>query len=586
MVWAAKAREALAAETERWRSRLVIAGPKEVSAWTHHYFCDEDGTRLAFDPASPHEHRCPTCGKVYDDELRIGAWRTLHHNAAAAQAERDAVIILTDPDPEAVAAARDELQTLVTRYGNDYAAYPEHGYHAGIGKVLPQSLDESIWAISLLRAVRWVADQLDPATIAAAEQLARGVAGLLRPQVSQIHNIHCWMLAALAECAIRLDDNELLEFTATSEFGAFAQLDKGFRPEGLWFEVNPHYHYYTIDALLSWVEAYGAASLPQPQREILQRAIAAPPQLAYTDHQIPAYGDGWPDTPVSNFARHAEKAVGLLGTDGIDLSVFYAEGQRRDSQAALLFGPDEIDAAPLTRAESFCWPGSGIALLRSPAARIVLRCGPYAGGHDHNDKLAIDLETSTGWRSLDLGTSGYGADFTRWMRSGAAHSTAFVGGHGQPISDGEITEFSARHAIGAVSWDGCRMRREIALADDGWSDVLEVDLDRADEITWVLHGDGAVVSVPPGVPAGTPPAQLADLGIGWLTGLRELEPEDGRLYVTWNVAGAPDAVIAIPAGFRCWAGEGPGNPTGLPLGTVVVSGYAQSAAFAARLTLS
>lgn len=591
--WATTAYQGIVAETERWRGRLVVAGPDEPSAWTHHYFCDDDGTRLAFDPANGAEHRCPTCGRTYTDDLRVGAWRTTHHNAVAAQVERDAMIMLLDRDPEVVAAAREELQSILTWYGTRYAAYPEHGYHAGIGKVMPQSLDESIWAISLLRAVRRAEAQLDEATLSAAVELARGVAALLRPQVSQIHNIHCWMLGALAECALRLGDTELLEFTATSEFGAFAQLQQGFRPEGLWFEVNPHYHYYTVDALLAWLEAYGIDDVPTPLREVVRRAVGAPPLLAYSDHLLPAYGDGWPDTPISNFARHAETAGGLLGGHDIDLAAYYADGHRRDSPAALLWGPDQVtpgsDRADTTPG-SFCWPGSGVALLRSPAARIVLRCGPYAGGHDHNDKLAIDLETGTGWRSLDLGTSGYGADFTRWMRSPAAHSTAFVGGRPQPVSSGRITSFTATpsggKAVGEVSWDGTRMRRTIELADDGWSDTLEADLDRADEITWVLHGDGAVVSVPAGVPAGTPPGHLADLGIGWLTELRELEPDDGRLYVTWQVAGAPDAVITVPAGFRCWAGEGPGNPSGLPLGTVVISGYAPSAAVTGRFTLA
>ncbi|HIT75631.1 MAG TPA: heparinase II/III family protein [Candidatus Avipropionibacterium avicola] len=583
--WATKVWEALLSETERWRDHLVIAGPDEPSAWTHHYFCDDDGTRLTFDPDLPHEHRCPTCSRVYDDELRIGAWRTTHHNAVAAQVQRDAVIMRLHPDPEAVAAAREELQSVITRYGNDYDAYPAHGHHAGIGKVLPQCLDESIWAISLLRAVRWVADDLDPDTLAAADRLAGGVRDLLRPQVSMIHNIHCWMLAALAECAIRLDDAELMDFTATSPFGAFAQLQQGFRPEGLWFEINPHYHYYTVDAVLAWLEAYGVASVPDELQAIVRRAVTAPALLAYSDHLVPAYADGWPDTPITNFTRHAEKAIGLLGPDGIDLSAFLPTGTRRDTEAALLHGPDQVhppeDPTPAT---SFSWPGAGIALLRSPAARIVMRSGPDSGGHDHRDKLAIDIETAGGWRSLDLGTSGYGAEFTRWMRSPGAHSTAFVGAGPQPACDGRIDEFSDRRVVGSTSWPGCRMRRELALGDDGWYDLLEVDLDRADEITWVLHGDGSVVSVPPRTPA-TVPDHLSELQLGWLESFGQLQPEDGRLYVTWDRPGAPDLVVQVPQGFRCWAGEGPGNPSGHPLGTVVISGYAQSAAFSVRASV-
>lgn len=324
---------------------------------------------------------------------------------------------------------------------------------------------------------------------------------------------------------------------------------------------------------------------------MLRRAISAPPRLAYSDGLLPAYGDGWPDTPVSRYAERAETAAGLLGD--IDLAAYYVDGGPRDSLAALLFGPDRIDgdtaaaAAGTTEPESFCWPDAGIALLRSPAARIVLRSGPDAGGHDHRDKLAIDVETfrasgRSGWRSLDLGTSGYGADFTVWMRSPAAHSTVFVGGEPQPHCSGTITAFSARRAVGSVSWDGCRARREIILGSDGWTDLLEVDLDRADEITWVLHGDGRIIA--DGEPV-NPPEQLSGLGVARLHGFRRLDVEDHRLIVDWDVPGAPQAIIAVPPGFAAYAGVGDGNPSGLPLGTVIISGFAQSAAISARLLL-
>jgi hypothetical protein len=29
--------------------------------------CPQDGSRLTFDPLSPREHRCPRCGRTYDE---------------------------------------------------------------------------------------------------------------------------------------------------------------------------------------------------------------------------------------------------------------------------------------------------------------------------------------------------------------------------------------------------------------------------------------------------------------------------------------------------------------------------------------
>lgn len=581
--WAGKIISAVNDEAEECRQQLRIPGPERQSAWTHFYYCDDDGERLTFDPQRPTEHRCPTCDRVYTGEPKDGAWRTLMHNGAAAQAQRDALIMNTANGSGRAAAARDELQLIITGYGEHYAEYELHGKQVGIGRVLPQCLDEAIWGIGLLRATRWVAGQLDDRTLAAADRLAHGLAELLRPQVGAIHNIHCWMLAALAECANRLRDQELLDFTSGSEFGAIAQLQQGFRSDGLWFEINPHYHYYTVSALLAWWEAVGADQVDPAVGEILGRAIDAPPRLAYSDGLLPAYGDGWADARVSRFAGVAETASRLLPDRGIALADYYAEGQQRDSMPAMLFGPDQLPAASPHAATSFCWADAGIAVLRSADTRIALRSGPHAGGHDHRDKLAVDVETATGWRSLDLGTSGYGAEFTVWLRSPAAHSTVFIGGRPQPACDGTISEFDPGHAVGEAAWDGRRLRREITLTDDGWTDVVTVELDSEDEISWLVHGDGTVTTNSSTAPAVAPEA-LSGLGVERLLDLHSVAIDHDQLEVGWEVPGAPTAMITVPDGFVAYAARGEGNPSGLPLGTILITGRASAAAISARFT--
>src|SRR5947199_10358567 len=36
--------------------------------------CARDGSTLAFDPFSPHRHRCPTCGEIYRGVLHDRFW--------------------------------------------------------------------------------------------------------------------------------------------------------------------------------------------------------------------------------------------------------------------------------------------------------------------------------------------------------------------------------------------------------------------------------------------------------------------------------------------------------------------------------
>lgn len=451
--WARDITDHVRADFDRWQPGLVIPGPATPTAWTHHYFCDDDGSALTFAPDSPHRHVCATCGRVYRGEPWDGAWRTTVHNCVAAQAQRAALVLRLSPEPAQRERARAALERIFATYTRDYPAYQPHGVHAGRGRVQPQSLDEAVWAVLLLRALRWAGpDALSAGTRAALPRFARAVADLLRPQISAIHNIHCWLLAAVAECAALLADRELLDWCRDGEFGARAQIARGFHAEGLWFESNAHYHYYAVAALLSYREATGPDGLDQDSAARLSRAVSAPPRLAYSDTRLPAYGDGWPDCWTADFAPHAEAAWTLLPERPVDPAPYYRVprpgpvrlwggadlpggvgvlGPRR-SVAALVFGPDELVSPPGDDERSLVWPEAGVAVLRSDRARLTLRFGPDGGWHDHRDKLAVDAETAGGWQSLDLGTSGYGARFTAWMRSPVAHNLMICDGRRQP----------------------------------------------------------------------------------------------------------------------------------------------------------
>lgn len=614
--WAGTIVSEIKADAEYWRPRLQVPPPTEQTAWTHHYFCDTDGTRLSFDPADPAHHRCGSCGRVYAGGVKDGAWRTHMHNAVAAQVQRDALLVRTAGSARAVgeddkAAAVAELSDVIGRYSRDYLQYEPHGQNVGTGRVQPQCLDEAIWALALLRSVRWAASELPAATLEAARALAAEVAELLRPQVSLIHNIHCWMLAALAECAVHLGDAELLEFTADSAVGVKAQLREGFHAEGIWFEINPHYHFYTVTALLSWLETVGPDVLDHEATARLARAVTAPPALAYSDGLLPAYGDGWPDAAVPTFAAQAEAATGLIPEAQINLAHYYAHGpvaagqlwaaspvppleassgevplsSGRAGVAALVFGPDAVAAGSGEPAGSLHWPGPGIVALRDGRNRVAMRSGPDSGWHDHHDKLAVDVELSTGWRSLDLGTSGYGAEFTNWMRSPAAHNTIYIGNEPQPPCDGKIVSYSEHRATGTAAWSGNELRRTIELTDEGWTDTTELNLPETRAVTWFFHGDGDLVSDHPVLGTDNPAADPdSPLGLKHLTNWRRVSTPDGNLQAGWTAPGAPSVTITVPTGFTAYLAEGQGNPTGAQLGVLILTGPTREATITATFT--
>ncbi|HEX7353183.1 heparinase II/III family protein [Brachybacterium sp.] len=603
--WGAEILQRVREDFTWWRTRLDIPPPGRDSEWTHHAFC-ADGTRLTFDPERPHHHACPTCGDSRTGEPWDGAWRTQMHNAAASQAQRAALLLRLGDDEVERRAGGEALVEILERYARDYHRYPAHGDKVGTGKVMPQNLDESIWAIALLRAVRWGGDALPDHARQLARDLAAQIARLLEPQLGQVHNIQCWVLAALAECGMRTRDVDLLERIRRGPFGVETQLREGFRREGLWYETSAFYHYYALAALLSYREAVGVDGLGAEDARVLARALEAPVTLAYSDGLLPAYGDCWPHGHLTDFVTHVAIASAVLpdceisgsgyapdpvGQHPIDLWIGsrWEHGTSRPmaglpSVAALVFGPGALaQATGAPEGRSFLWPDTGLAALVSERARVTMRFGRDAGMHDHRDKLAVDVEIPGAWRSLDLGSGGYTAELTQWMRSPAAHSITSIGDQRQPAVDARLLDWSEDRVSAEVAWDGRRLRRTVHLDPDGWTDVTEAQAEGTVPLVWVFHGDGEVRA-----DGGTVPAELpGDLpGQESLQDVRRLTAAgDDTVTAIWEIPGAPWVTLALPPGGTAYAATGAANPSGRALGVLLVRVHAEQARFEARFTV-
>ena len=610
--WAGRILQQVREDFTWWRSRLVIPGPGADTEWTHHYFCD-DGNRLRFDPQRPRHHVCPGCGEVRAGDLLDGAWRTQMHNAAASQAQRAVLLLRLGDDGAEREEAREALLGILEHYAREYPRYREHGDKVGTGRVMPQSLDEAIWAIALLRAVRWGGELLPDRALDAAGALAEQVAALLEPQLGMVHNIHCWIIAALAECGVRRGDHRLLERIRRGPFGVETQIRDGIREEGIWYETSAFYHYYALAALLSYREATGTEGLSAAHAEVLSRAVDAPSALAYSDGLLPAYGDCWPYGRLEDFAAQVAVAAAVVPerpvvgrgfrgdperTAPVDLwigSRWANEGSRPlrgpASVAELVFGRGPLEhAATPERGVSFLWPDTGIGTLVSDRARVTMRFGRDVGMHDHRDRLAVDVELPGGWRSLDLGSGGYTAEATRWMQSPAAHSIGTLHDQRQGPADGVLRAWSPEHVSAEVSWSEGRIRRSLRLTPEGWTDEMDLHGDRSGPLMWIFHGDGTVLAEADD--AGTEGGSMPSSALGTLPGLqhlrdvRRLRPDrDGEVTLRWDRPGAPVASVTVPPGAVCAAAVADGNPSGHPLGIVLVRVHAQDAHVSARFVV-
>lgn len=620
--WASASLAALRGDYTAWRPQLSIPAAQDgPSEWIHHFFCHSDGTRLTFDPMQPHRHACPSCGRVYDGSPWDGAWRTIMHNAIGAQMERAALLIRLGEAEEAT-LARADLLGFILHYADHYTSYAVHGEHAGKGRIQSQSLDEAILIISIFRSLRWSGITLSDTEQERLRHLAAESVSLLKPQVLKIHNIHCWVLAALANAADFLRDTELLDWCRDNPFGVEQQIGQGFSEEGLWYEVNPGYHYYTVAALLSYVDAFGDNALSDASRERLTLALNNPPRMAYEGGLLPAYADGWPVRMVNEYAYLVEMAAGLLGGDKIDLSPYYHVQMPRQlrlcfetvsdtpesrqlsgrcSVAAIVYGPEELPLEAERQCnESIIWPDSGLAILCSESVRLGIRFGKDAGWHDHRDKLCLDVDVrlpdSNHWQSLDLGTSGYGSDFTQWLRSPLAHNLIIVDGAVQSPHRGKLIDCGPLHVAAESSFDDKHFCRTIHLDDHGWRDTYRVrqqaDNLRSPELIWAFHGDGTFECQPDvervSVENGETNQQLENLpqsirnNLRWLQNLQSISVPSHVLKGRWSMpdCGYPISLsMVLPENFCVYTAEAGGNPNGRKMTVVMVCGSGNDVTF-------
>src|SRR6185503_2510727 len=100
---------------------------------------------LGFDPWSPHEHRCPTCGAVHQGDLHHRAWVTSYQLCLAERGLHAALFHLLDGDARHATFARD----LLRQYAERYLDYPNSDNVLGPTRLFFSTYLESIWLLQI-----------------------------------------------------------------------------------------------------------------------------------------------------------------------------------------------------------------------------------------------------------------------------------------------------------------------------------------------------------------------------------------------------------------------------------------------------
>ncbi|MDP3178954.1 MAG: heparinase II/III family protein, partial [Spirochaetaceae bacterium] len=404
---------------------------------------------------------------------------------------------------------------------------------------------------------------------------------ILIPQLRKIHNIACWLDAAIGLVGIAAGRDDLVSLALDEPgYGLQAQLRAGLTEDSLWFEGSVHYHYFALEAALSLLLAASRKGIRRPRAEYaVLNALDAGYRMAFSSGRFPAPNDGWPDVGLKTYAHVYDLAAAFFGpgspADGLRAAIDDATGERvevpltppwyyedRISLERLLFAPAPASVKdPAPPRQPYVLRGSCMAMLRRPGLEVYVKYGHNGPSHAHPDKMNLEVALGGGLLTRDLSNAGYGARLCdAWHRSSPAHNTVVIDGQDHVSTErGRMLWFGAdRLSVRAVDvYPGVSFTRSITLTWSGFADVFDVKAATPRVMDWFFHVDGELAEIPEGL------MKDGDLGYGGayslLEGMRQLSPRE-VLELKFSVAGRIAVLRADTRGIAAFVGRSLDNP--------------------------
>lgn len=480
----------------------MIPGPDPESGWYHDYVCPTCAQRLEFSLGSPRSHRCGACAQTYEGPQLDEAWVSAFNRWQMQAAWSATLVAAATQDAKLAALARD----VVLGYARMYPQYREHGKHAGIGRLGGQSLDEAVWMCDAAAAVdvlRTIGAMSEADVREVGERMFVPAIALLRRQTKAVHNIHVWHASAIYAMGLIVGDADAVVF---AEDHIARNLREGLHPDGLWFEISSGYHYYTLSAL----EHYARAALRHGRQVVQPQAFArmykAPLALVLPDGTLPPFNDNG-STRLASKADAYELGHYLFGgLDGALTALYAGDLSRRRGELALLYGLDEVgaDGTTLPRLTTV----DGIAVSRRDHFVALLKATPYAGWHDHSDRLSLNLYPhGPGVVAAEAGNPNYGHPLhAGFFKRTMAHNTLLVDGKDQRTADARVLlaeDAGAASIIAAAAdeaYPGVELTRTCVFGEGWVLDWFTAASEVPHAYTWRMHARGDL-AVPQAWPA-------------------------------------------------------------------------------------
>jgi hypothetical protein len=551
--------------------------------------CPDDGSPLLFDPWSPVEHRCMTCGRTFSGERHYASWARAQHLWIAERCAHLATLHVLDGDPATGARARE----LLAGYFDLYHRLPNRDNVLGPSHLFFSTYLESVWMLDYLAAAFLLreVDALSAEEIAGVDAIAEASATIIAEFNEGMSNRQTWHSAALTAIAAWFGDEDLALTAIEGRTGLLGHLADGFGADGMWHE-GENYHLFALRGLLlglQWSRIAGAELLANEAAAThLSQALMAPADTSLPDFTFPARKDARFGVSLAHpaYLECWEAGLAWLGDRSrSDATVWLATLYQQRPQAAAQYDAYLHDSGlplPDTRARSdlsswALWmmqptlpaaatpwvgascllPQQGLAVLRHGAQYWSVECGnDTAGvGHGHPDRLHLTGFVDGSHWLPDPGTGSYVTRDLFWYRSTLAHNAPLIDGLDQPEdAAARCDAFATRGDWAWVSANWAGTRRSVVVGPDWTLDMLRHDGDAPHRLDVPWHVTGEIEMLTPGT------WHALDESTEFVDHVERFEPDDDELWRAHAISGAATLALWFAGDGELLRADGPGLP--------------------------
>lgn len=367
-------------------------------------------------------------------------------------------------------------------YAQNYNALPLQTWN-GQARLFTQSLDEAVYAFTLLDAVRLLRPSVKPEDLQRwRDGLFLPMAELLKPSVKGHDNISLWIVCALSAIADEFQVAALNEFALTGSRGLQSILAQGVSADGFWHEMSLPYQDYVVQGLGNWLYAVGirpANALVSRQLwsnigATTRRLMLSPLIVRFTDNDAPAVNDTQGARRIPNVELWSKQWRVLPTPVGLN-----AVRNVQSWETLLDPAPTDVPQPELPAVSSQVVSGLDSVVLNAKGWQALIRYGEKAASHAHQDALTYDLKFDRSWIFRDQGTVGYGSPLhANYFRRAHADAAPLIDRDGQTPwpSEGRVVNFDSAGNTVKVEhpsyYKGHAVSRELHIDDTGFSDTV------------------------------------------------------------------------------------------------------------------